>query len=179
MLFWLTFTAVLWASPAPVAISPGAPALVFELPAANARAATRLVQRDTVALTALAGTIPTHPHEAVVVYFFRTQDDGSAMQELERVRRRFQSRGVAVLAIATDQPDFSALAAWTSAQNVRFPVLHDAHQIVSSRYAVATYPLTIVIDRDGRLFAVGQPKSGEVEKELSAELEGLLSSAGR
>ena len=46
---------------------------------------------------------------------------------------------------------------------------------MSSRYAIKTYPLTIVIDGDGRLFAVGQPKPEEVESELSAELEGLLS----
>lgn len=175
MLFWLTFSTLLWASPAPVAVAPGSPALVFDLPAVNVRVASALVQRESVALTALTGAMPTHPHKAVVVHFFRTQDGDGAMDGLERVRRRFQGKGVAVLAIATDQPDFSALAAWASSRSVRFPVLHDAHQIVSSRYAVTTYPLTIVIDGAGRLFAVGQPKPEEVERELSAELEGLLS----
>lgn len=175
MLFWMTFAALLGASPVPVSVAPGAPALVFDLPAVNTRAATALVQGDSVALTALTGPMPTHPQKAVVVHFFRTRDGDGAMEGLERVRRRFQDRGVAVLAIATDQPDFSALSVWASAQSIRFPVLHDAHQIVSSRYAIKTYPLTIVIDGDGRLFAVGQPKPEEVESELSAELEGLLS----
>lgn len=179
MLFWMAFTALLWASPAPIAVAPGAPALVFELRAANPRAATALVQRDSVALTALTGPMPTHPHKAVVVHFFRMRDGGDALNGLERVRRRFGDRGVAILAIATDEPDVDALSSWVSSRSIRFPVLHDAHQIVSSRYAVESYPLTIVIDGDGRLFAVGQPKPDEVEREVSAEIEGLLSqSAG-
>ena len=175
MLFWMSITALLWAAPGPVSVAPGAPALVFDLPAANVRAATALVQRESVALTALAGPMPTHPHKAVVLHFFRTQDDGLSLEGLERVRRRYQGKGVAILAIATDAPDFSGLAAWVSTRSVRFPVLHDAHQIVSSRYAVSTYPLTMVIDGRGRLFAIGQPNSGEMESELSAELDGLLS----
>ena len=174
MLFWLALTALLWASPSPVAVAPGAPALVFDLPAANARAAKALVEDDSVALTDLTGPMPAHPQKAVVVHFFRTRDGDGAMAGLERVRRRFQNRGVAVLAIATDQPNFNALSVWASSQNIRFPVLHDAHQIVSSRYAVTTYPLTIVIDGEGRLFAVGQPEPVELERELGAELEGLL-----
>ncbi len=175
MLFWFFITALLWAAPAPVSVAPGAPALVFDLPAVNVRAATALVQRESVALTALTGTMPTHPQKAVVLHFFRTQDDDASFEGLERVRRRYQGKGVAILAIATDQPDFSALAAWVSTRSVRFPVLHDAHQIVSSRYAVSTHPLTIVIDGRGRLFAIGQPNSSELESELSAELDGLLS----
>ena len=174
MLFWMTFSTLLWAAPAPVAVAPGAPALVFELPAANPRAATALVQRDSVALTALTGPMPTHPHKAVVVHFFRTQDGDGAIAALERIRRRFHDKGVAVLAISVDLPDFSALSSWAATRSIRFPVLHDAHRIVSSRYGVKTFPLTMVIDGDGRLFAVGQPTPEEFEQELGAELEGLL-----
>ena len=174
MFFWMTLTLATWARPTPITVAPGAHALVFDLSAANRGAARGLVRSDRVGLSDLTGLMASHPHRAVVIHFFRTSEGGRGLPALESIRRRYRDERVAVLAIATDQPSLASLKDWTSDKDVRFPVLHDAHRIVASRYAISAYPLTLIVDADGRLFAVGQPKASELEAEVASELVGLL-----
>ena len=175
MLFFLIFTRLLLAAPGPLAVSPGSPALVFDLPAVNVSAAMKVVSKPQVSLTDLSGILPSHPKKAVVLYFFRLQSSASAIASLNTLQQRYKNKGVQVLAICAGEGSIATISAALKKQNIRFPVLYDAHQVVSSRYGVSTFPVTVVVDSKGLVFAIGQPPVETLEAEIAAELDGLLS----
>jgi len=175
MLLLLIISRLIMAAPEPLSVSPGAPALVFELPAVNSSAARKVVNKDRISLTDVTGVLPAHPKRAVVLHFFSLADGDKALKALDKLHQRYRNKGVLVLGICSDTEGFAQASASVQAQGVRFPVLHDAHSIVTTRYGVTEPPITVVLDADGRIFAIGRPADGDLETELAAELDGLLS----
>ena len=176
MLLLLIITGLIMASPEPLSVSPGSPALVFELPAVNPSAALRAVNKDRISLTDVTGVLPTHPKRGVVLHFFSLTDSDKALKALDKLHQRYKNKDVLVLGICVSRGGLAQASSWVEARGLRFPVLHDPHGIVTTRYGVTQPPITVVVDAAGRIFAIGKPASGEVEKEIAAELDGLLAS---
>lgn len=168
----LLLAAAVAASPAPLSV--GLHALLFSLPAINEDAAMDAVGRSQVGLSDFVGMDPPRKARAVVLHFFDRENGGQELVSLDRVQRRFGSRGVQVLGISTDTGDMGGLSTWLESQKLGYPVLRDNHQVVSGRYGIEKLPLTVVVDRDGYVFAIGQPQSDGLEAELQGELEPLL-----
>ena len=176
MLFLLVISGLIFAAPAPLAVSPGSSALAFELPALNPLVARKAVGKSTVALGDLSGVLPSRPQKAIVLHFFDLEEKDESLKALDKLQQRYKVKEVQVLGICSRGTQ-SSLASKLQKQAVRFPVLFDGHQIVTSRYGVTKLPMTIIVDGTGRVFAIGQPPVATLENELSAELDGLLSSA--
>jgi len=174
MLFFLFFSRLVLAAPAPLSVSPGAPALVFDLAAVNVASAQKLVNKSRVSLTDLTGVLPSHPKQAVVLYFFDMSHGRSSLKALGKLQQRYKNKGVQILGIFTGTQDLATISTVVQQENVRFPVLHDAHRVVTSRYGITEYPMTVVVDGKGHIFAIGQPPDSEVEVEIAAELDGVL-----
>jgi peroxiredoxin len=168
----LLAAAALAASPAPLSV--GLHALLFSLPAVNEDAAMDAVGRSQIGLSDFVGMDPPHESKAVVLHFFDRDHGGADLASLDRIQRRYGSRGVQVLGVSTDSGDMGGLSTWLEDQKLGFPVLRDNHQVVSGRYGIEKLPLTVVVDAKGYVFAIGQPKGDAVETELQAELEPLL-----
>lgn len=168
----LLAAAALAASPAPLSV--GLHALLFSLPAINEDAAMDAVGRSQVGLSDFVGMDPPHESKAVVVHFFDRDHGGEDLSSLDRIQRRFGGRGVQVLGVSTDSGDMGGLSTWLEGKKLGYPVLRDNHQVVSGRYGIDKLPLTVVIDSQGYVFAIGQPKGDAVESELQSELEPLL-----
>ena len=154
--------------PVPLSVAPGQPALVFDLPVLDGG------KGDSVSLSDFVGVLPASPQQAVVLYFFDRHHGGDSLESLSRVHRRFASRDVQVLAIFGQSEAHTHTRAWLAELRLGFPVLHDTHQVVSGRYGISGLPITLVVDGAGRVFAIGQPSSANLEPELASELEGLL-----
>lgn len=168
----LLAAAALAASPAPLSV--GLHALLFSLPAINEDAAMDAVGRSQIGLSDFVGMDPPRKSKAVVLHFFDREHGGQDLASLDRIQRRYGSRGVQVLGVSTDAGDMGGLSTWLEGQKLGYPVLRDNHQVVSGRYGIEKLPLTVVVDTEGYVFAIGQPKGDAVEAELQAELEPLL-----
>jgi peroxiredoxin len=162
------------AQPAAPLVRLGEPAYLFSLPAVNEDAALAVANRTQLGVGDFSGVRPTRPSEAVVLYFFDRAHVGDGLGSLQRLQRRFDGRGVQVLAICGDRGDLGGLSTWVDQQKLTFPVLRDSHGIVQARYGVSTMPLIMVVDRDGNLFAMGLGNDPEWESSLEGELGALL-----
>jgi len=152
----------------------GQDALLFSLPAVNEEVAIDMVRNDHVSLGDLTGPLATYPSKAVVVYFFSRVDGSDGLPVLNRCHRKFGKEDVRFVAISTDTGDMAALGEWVSKQKLAYPVLRDNHQIVASRYGIASLPWSYIIDGDGRIHAIGAPTPEELEAEIEAALGALL-----
>ena len=174
MVLLLILTRFVLATSGPLSVSVGSPALVFDLPAVNASAAMKVVNKPRVSLSDLSGVLPSHPKKAVVLYFFQVQSGTSAITSLNKLQQRYKNKGVQVLGICVTGGTVATVSTALQKQSLRFPVLYDAHQVVSSRYGVSDYPITVLVDAKGHVFAIGQPPVDTLEEEIAAELDGLL-----
>jgi peroxiredoxin len=155
----------------------GTPAPDFRLP----DAAGRLVARDDVA------TAP-----ALLVMFLSNHCPyvRHVVAEIARLGAHYQARGVAVVAIGSndvsrypdDAPD--AMARFAAAHGFTFPYLHDESQAVARAYQAACTPDFFLFDAGRRLVYRGQldgaRPSNEVPidgRDLRAALDAVL--AGR
>jgi peroxiredoxin len=109
-----------------------------------------------------------------VVHFFDKAGGAADLKALNRLQRRFASRGVQVLAISGDADSKAALAKRVDGLRLEYPVLRDNHRVVVGRYGISELPITLVVERNGNLFAIGQPRGDEIESEITAELQPLL-----
>ena len=170
--FWMGATAL--ATPRPLTVSAGEPALVFALSAVNEEVATGTVNKVQVSLSDFAGIMPGHPRRAVVVHFFDVGRGTSDLVALNRIQRRFGSKGAQVLAIAEGANSNQAISDKIGPLKLSFPVLRDVEHLVMGRYGLTELPLTLVIEGDGNVFAIGQPRGEGLESEIEAELQPLL-----
>lgn len=73
---------------------------------------------------------------------------------MERLYRRFKSRGFTILAISLDTGDLGKVAAFVRALDLTFPIGLDLTLEVANRYAVRGLPGSFLIDRSGNIAAV-------------------------
>ncbi len=166
LLFALAFAAAPGSVSAPN-VKVGDSALLFSLPAVNEEAALRAVARPHVALSDYTGVLPGFPARVVVVHFVQKNGAEAQLQTLNRLHRKYSNRGARFLAIIPDDGELATLSAWVEAQKLEFPVLRDAHEVVVGRYGVTQFPLTVVIDGEGDIAALGAPRE---DMEVNVEL---------
>ena len=116
---------------------------------------------------------PARPAPAGVVQFLDRAHGGRELGALNRIQKRWSGKDVQVLAVSGDRGDLGALSTWIEGQKLVFPVLRDNHGIVMSRYGITDLPMTVIVDGDGSIFAIGQPPAGELESAIEAELSPL------
>lgn len=155
-------------------LSVGAPASLFTLPAINEDVAMELVKRPRIALSDFTGVDATVPTKAVVLYFFDQGTGGDGLESINRLQRRYGGKGVHFVGVSNDQGEVGQLSTWLGSLKLAFPVVWDNHGVVKGRYMVDKLPMTVVIDGEGYLFAVGRPPVAELEEAVAAELEPLL-----
>jgi peroxiredoxin len=171
---WACLISVSWATPRPLVVGPGEPALAFALSAVNEEVATETVNKVQVSLSDFTGMMPPHARKAVVVHFFSQGAGATELKALNRLHRRYANRGVQVIAISGDPDSKAALTDRIAALRLDFPVLRDSHRVVIGRYGISELPITLVVEGNGNVFAIGQPRGDDVETAVSAELQPLL-----
>ncbi|MFT5682549.1 MAG: peroxiredoxin [Myxococcota bacterium] len=159
---------------APPTVSVGQHALSFSLPAINEEVTEGLINSTQLALSDFIGVSPDLPQRAVIIYFFNRSDGGMTLPDLNEIQKRYDGKGVQVIAISTDAGPIGGLSTWIEEQQLTFPVLRDSHQIVSSRYGVEQLPFALVVDGGGYIFAMGRPMGTDFHESIEAELRPLL-----
>jgi peroxiredoxin len=131
-------------------------AIAFSLPALAARSRAQLGQpAPDFALRALAGPnvrLSEHIGEVVVISFWGTGCDAcrAQLEALEQDFSRYGSQGLRVygVEVADDQAEALHFARGT---HVTFPLLLDPAKTVARLYDVDNLPMTVLIDRDGKI----------------------------
>jgi len=76
------------------------------------------------------------------------------MPSMERLYRRYNERGLTILAVSIDSGGAQAVAEFATALGLTFPIGLDQKLEVANRYGVRALPSTFLIDRDGNTAAV-------------------------
>ena len=146
--------------PAPPKVGARAPA--FSLP--------RLDGGGNVSLASLRG-------KTVVLNFFASWCAPCKREapDLESLWRRYRSQGVVIVGVDSGDARGDAHR-FLSAHGVTYPVLFDPGQKLTGPYALPGYPVTYVLNRQGRV--VGNPVLGPVsDKGYSEEFDRELKAA--
>jgi len=124
---------------------------------------------------ALAAALQRYRGQAVVVNFWATwcEPCREEMPALQRLARRLEGKGQAVLTVAVSDRD-AAVKDFLWEISVDLPVLHDSEQAESRALGVRVLPTTLVFDRSHRprLRAVGAVEWEAPE--IRAQLEKLM-----
>lgn len=167
----LAFGAALAATPlAPVPL--GGAARAFSLPAVNADVARSVAGDDEVALHEFTGLGAPRAQAAVILHFFERGAGDQVLADLARVDQGHDD--VVVIGVMADPRGLSAVTTWVAGQDLSFPVLFDEHRIVFGRYGVQDSPVTLVIDGEGTVQAIGRPMDDSFGADLDKVLAPLL-----
>lgn len=99
---------------------------------------------------------------------------GDAMPVLNSLYQAHQADGLQVLAVGVDY-SHPATADFVADQQVGFPILKDdAKHQVSKAYELGTLPLTLVIDRAGKIRAVHEGFDADISAQITAQVGKLL-----
>lgn len=98
----------------------------------------------------------------------------SASNALNRIHEEYKAGGLAVLGIAVDgEPE--EIAGFVAGNDMGFPVLLDADgSSVSRLYSLGSVPLTVVIDRLGKLRYLHKGYNSDTAADIEAEVVELL-----
>lgn len=152
-------------------LSIGGPARAFSLPAVNADVATKTVGSSSVSLHDLVGLDAPKAQKAVVLHFFEL---GAGDHVLGGLSKLDQTRDdVVVIGVLSDPRGLSSVTSWVTGKALAFPVVFDEHRIVFERYGVTTSPLTVVVDGQGDVHAIGTPMGETFQVELDSALSSL------
>jgi peroxiredoxin len=155
-------------------------AVVATLFAAGANAARDLIGSEApdFALRSSLGEnlrLSEYRGQVVMLNFWATWC-GPCRQEmplLEDIYGRYQPAGFSLLAINLDEESEDALE-MASSLGVSFPLLFDDEKTVSRLYDIRAMPMTVLIDKDGRVRHVHQGYRPGYESQYLDEVRSLL-----
>jgi len=95
------------------------------------------------------------------------------MPHLQKIYAQYKDIGFTVLGVNIDK---NKTKAHKMARNLgaKFPILFDNTQKVSKLYAIKTMPLTLLVDRDGKVRKIYQGYKPGYEKKYAADIRKLL-----
>lgn len=95
------------------------------------------------------------------------------MPSMQRLYDKFSDKGLEIVAISVDQGNPDGVRKFAEKMKLNFPIVLDPEQVTKQAYQVRALPTTYLIDRTGRVVAVGMgPREwdGEAASDLIAFL---------
>ena len=154
-------------------------AIVWSLPALAARFhAVPGAPAPDFALRALAGPnvrLSEHVGQVVVISFWGSGCDAcrSQLEALQRDFGRYQAQGLRVYGVEVADDQTAALG-FARGTPVTFPLLLDPAKAVARLYDVDNLPMTVLIDRDGKIRQVVRDFNETSRRACEDELRTLL-----
>jgi peroxiredoxin len=151
------------------ALTIAAPILV---PAASAQQpvsyATRTLDGDSVRVG--AGERPT----LLAVFATWCRECRAEFAALDTLRRRWEPRGVRVVAVSVDEGSTDGLRRWVAGRAITVPVAHDTAAAAMRAFGVVAVPTAFVVGGDGRVLWRGRGALRVGAPGLAAALEESL-----
>ncbi len=77
------------------------------------------------------------------------------MPAMQRLYEKFRAQGLEIVAVSVDQGNPDAVRKFAENLKLNFPIVLDPEQVTKQAYQVRALPTTYLIDRKGRVVAVG------------------------
>lgn len=154
-------------------------ALLFSLPALAARFhAVPGVPAPDFALRALGGPsvrLSEHVGQVVVISFWGSGCDAcrAQLEALEQDFGRYRAQGLRIYGVEVADEQTAALG-FARGTRVTFPLLLDPAKAVARLYDVDNLPMTVLIDRDGKIRQVVRDFNETSRRACEDELRTLL-----
>ena len=154
-------------------------AILWSLPALAARFhAVPGVAAPDFALRALAGPnvrLSEHVGQVVVISFWGSGCDAcrAQLEALEQDFGRYQAQGLRIFGVEVADEQTAALS-FARGTRVTFPLLLDPAKAVARLYDVDNLPMTVLIDRDGKIRQVVRDFNETSRRACEDELRTLL-----
>ena len=154
-------------------------AILWTVPALAARFhAVPGVPAPDFALRALAGPnvrLSEHVGQVVVISFWGSGCDAcrEQLEALERDFGRYRGRGLRIYGVEVSDDQTAALS-FARGTRVTFPLLLDPAKTVARLYDVDNLPMTVLIDRDGKIRQVVRDFNETSRRACEDELRTLL-----
>ena len=154
-------------------------AILWSLPALAARFhAVPGVPAPDFALRALAGPnvrLSEHVGQVVVVSFWGSGCDAcrTQLEALEQDFGRYQAQGLRIYGVEVADDQTAALS-FARGTRVTFPLLLDPAKAVARLYDVDNLPMTVLIDRDGKIRQVVRDFNETSRRACEDEVRTLL-----
>ena len=97
------------------------------------------------------------------------------MPSMENIYQRYRERGFVVLAVSGDKEGAGVVAGFIDQVGVTFPVLLDPDLAVSRMYGATNLPLSLLLNREGKVIAGAQGERAWDSEEALSVLDELLS----
>ncbi len=95
------------------------------------------------------------------------------LPHLNRLYEQYRKAGFMLLGVNVDD-NAKAAQDMTDHLRVRFPVLYDTTKQVSKRYDIDAMPMTLIVDRDGKVRYLHRGYRSGVERDYEARIRELL-----
>ena len=154
-------------------------ALISSVPALAARSrALPGSSAPDFTLRALAGPnvrLSEHIGQVVVISFWGSGCDGcrAQLEALEQDFSRYQAQGLRIYGVEVSD-DATAALRFARGIHVTFPLLLDARKSVARLYDVDNLPMTVLVDRDGKIRQVVRDFNETSRRACENELRTLL-----
>ncbi|HEY3934173.1 MAG TPA: TlpA disulfide reductase family protein [Gemmatimonadales bacterium] len=99
------------------------------------------------------------------------------MPSLERLYRRYRSRGLRIAAVSIDRADSTTVLGYTRAMGLSFDILYDRSGGIEEAYQTIGTPETFVLDRGGRIRDISLGDETWDSPANRARIEGVLGRA--
>ena len=97
------------------------------------------------------------------------------MPSIEKLNQKFRDKGLVVLGISeSGKSEEKNVKHFHERVSLSFPILNDWQSEVSDRYGVSQLPLTVIIDRQGKIVDIYQGARDWMESETLARMETWL-----
>ncbi len=163
-------------SAATTSLHVGDDAPAFSLRAYNEDEALRLVKSPLISLNFFTGIRPEYPREVVILVFLtaESQKERHDLATLQKLFKKYKNDGVMAIAVCVDKDDPQVVYGAIDRNHVSFPVLRDRFAVVAGRYDVKKYPTLFIIDKNGKIQAIGEGYQDDIEAYLDARIRDLL-----
>lgn len=113
------------------------------------------------------------PPALVAVFATWCRECRAELAALDTLRRRWEPRGVRVVALSVDEGSSDGLRRWVAERRVAVPVAHDSVGAILRALGVVTVPSAFVVGGDGRVRWQGRGALRSTAPGLAPALEGV------
>lgn len=113
--------------------------------------------------------------QVVMINFWATWCNPCRVEipQLQKIYTKYKNVGFTVLGVNIDKNKIQAKK-MARKLGASFPILFDNNQQVSKLYSIKAMPLTVLIDRDGKIRSIFQGYKPGYEKKYASEIRKLL-----
>ena len=116
---------------------------------------------------------PGHAPALVAVFATWCRECRVELAALDTLRRRWEPRGVRVVALSVDEGSADWLRRWVAERKVAVPVAHDSVGAILRALGVVTVPTAVVVDGEGRVRWLGRGTLRTTAPGLAPALRGV------